>query len=146
MSKTAWAFGAVLALLVLFWLWRRNAVSEFTPAPPPEPSVADEAVAAPQMAAPPEMYQASSPESVADVVLMNPNVPVPPPVTSSTPLPPVPDFRPVIQQPPVIPRVDSTMTVEVSQNIKQPPAILQTPPMTQGLAPISMDSVVGFRL
>ena len=152
--------GAILVTLIaLLLVWGSGCSSGFTPAPPPEPSVADAALAAPPMAAkaaPP----ASAAISVADVVLMNPTVPAPPPVTSSTPLPPVPDFRPVIQQPPVIPRVDPTATASdatmktvmvsgaarQSITMPQPPARLQSPQMTQGQAPVTMESVVGVKL
>ena len=142
------ALGMLFALVILLFVPR---ASGFAPAPAPEPSVADEALKAPQMAQPPATYEASSPASVADIVLMNPNVPPPPPVTSATPLPPMPDFRPVIQQPPVIPRIDPTATDAGIQTVMtqrvtmpQPPAIIATPDMTQGLVPFSMSSVVGM--
>ena len=156
MSK--WIGRLTLGLLfALVILWCIPRVSGFAPAPAPasvqqfEPSVADEALKEPTMAQPPVTYEASSPESVADVVLMNPSSPAPPPVTSATPLPPMPDFRPVIQQPPVIPLTDPTSTDVGIQTVMrqkvalpQPPAIIATPNMTQGLEAVSMSSVVGM--
>jgi hypothetical protein len=63
----------------------------------------------------------------------------------------MPDFRPVIQQPPVIPRVDPTETdvgiqtvMRQKVTLPQPPAIIATPNMTQGLESVSMSSVVGM--
>jgi len=138
------SLGLLFALVIL---WCIPGVSGFVPAPAPEPSVADEALKEPQMAPPPATYEASSPASVADIVLMNPRAPAPPPVTSATPLPPMPDFRPVIQQPPVIPRMDPTATDVVMKQkvtLPQPPAIIATPNMTQGLEAVSMSSVVGM--
>ena len=147
------AIGLIFAMAILWFIPR---VSGFAPAPAPaaaEASVADEALKEPPMAQPPVSYEASSPESVAEVVLMNPRAPAPPPVTSATPLPPMPDFRPVIQQPPVIPRVDPTATDVGIQNVMtqkvtmpQPPAIIATPSMTQGLEAVSMSSVVGMNV
>jgi hypothetical protein len=142
----------LLFALVILWVVPR--VSGFAPAPAPaasEPSVADKALKEPPMAQPPVSYEASSPASVADVVLMNPNVPAQPPVTSASPLPPIPDFRPVIQQPPVIPRIDPTATdvgiqtvMKQKVTLPQPPAIIATPNMTQGLEAVSMSSVTGM--
>jgi len=134
------ALGLLFALAILLLI---PDVSGFAPAPAPEPSVADEALKEPQMAQPPATYEASSPESVADIVLMNPSAPAPTPVTSATPLPPMPDFRPVIQQPPVIPQIDPT---ETDVGMPQPPAIIATPNMTQGLEAVSMTSVVGMEV
>lgn len=138
------AIGLIFAMVILWFIPQS---SGFAPAPAPasvqqfEPSVADEALKEPPMAQPPATYEASSPESVAEVVLMNPKAPAPPPVTSATPLPPMPDFRPVIQQPPVIPRVDPTATENA---VRKPPAIITAPDMMQGLAPSPMYSVVGM--
>jgi hypothetical protein len=63
----------------------------------------------------------------------------------------MPDFRPVIQQPPVIPRTDPTATDVGIQTVMrqkitmpQPPAIIATPNMTQGLESVSMSTVVGM--
>ena len=140
---TRLTIGLIFAMAIL---WSIPVVSGFAPAPASvqqfEPSVADEALKEPQMAQPPAMYNASSPESVAEVVLMNPKAQAPPPITSATPLPPMPDFRPVIQQPPVIPMMDPTAT----DVMPQPPAIIATPNMTQGLDSFSMRSVVGMSL
>ena len=150
------SLGLIFALAILWFIPR---VSGFDPAPAPapapaqEPSVADEALKEPPMAQPPVSYEASSPASVADVVLMNPSAPAPPPVTSATPLPPMPDFRPVIQQPPVIPQIDPTATDVGIQTVMrqkvtmpQPPAIIATPNMTQGIESVSMSSVVGMNV
>jgi hypothetical protein len=151
MSK--WLGRLTLGLLfALVILWFVPQASGFAPAPAPpalEPSVADEALKQPPVAQPPATYEASSPASVADVVLMNPSAPAPPPVTSATPLPPMPDFRPVIQQPPVIPRTDPTSTEVVMRQkvtLPQPPAIIATPNMTQGLEAVSMSSVIGMQI
>ena len=142
----------LLFALVILWLVPR--VSGFAPAPAPasvqqfEPSITADDVKEPPMAQPPVSYEASSPESAAEVVLMNPKAPAPPPVTSATPLPPMPDFRPVIQQPPVIPLTDPTATEDVKRKVTlpQPPAIIDTPNMTQGLEAVSMSSVVGMEV
>jgi hypothetical protein len=61
----------------------------------------------------------------------------------------MPDFRPVIQQPPVIPRTDPTSTEVVMRQkvtLPQPPAIIATPNMTQGLEAVSMSSVIGMQI
>jgi hypothetical protein len=57
----------------------------------------------------------------------------------------------VIQQPPVIPRIDPTATdvgiqtvMKQKVTLPQPPAIIATPNMTQGLEAVSMSSVTGM--
>jgi len=154
MMNSKWVFQIGLGLLLAVIILNATPLVsgyEKAQAPAPAPVMMGPETAPPMMMG----SQAASPASVADVALANPPVAAPPVYTTASPMPRLESSSTLIQtQPSLDPSMNAMFaqsqdpmiraSMQASQKVVLPtaPAIIQAPPMAQGLS--SMSTIVGM--